>query len=1009
MHNRQKRAAHGKGVSYASTSAPFPNLLILTQQAFGGTGTTPTQQPYSPTPPPQPVPSQPSPQDMPPPPKMNSAARAVMSIMAVILIAGLVYYTYVGVLHKTITPPPPANITNASHTSRFDVSACTSITSPGTYRLTRNILTASTNGPCISVKSSNVILEGDGNRIVGSGPFVQIPPFSYGIKASGVNNVTVLGVNVSRFSYGIYISGSQGAMVSNALVLNATMSGIYLNGTEGAVVSGSRVYGAGSQEGGVGVVGGGNNRIINNIIMDNAYYGLSINSTSNEFINDTIVSNPIDLYCGSSANLRRSNLFSGSNCAANYHCNFAQCSNTNQPYPIESIVLTGSRINSCGSITVPGAYSVGTGLNLSDYINTSGSASGGACIRIASPNVRLDCANNTVSNAYYGIYSTGNYNVTITNCRLYNDTYGIYLGGSFSDNVSGVTASKSTYALYLSNETSVSVSHLDLLGNTYGIYLNGSSAVTVSNSTSSGNSYGLYYSTGSTNSFLGSTFSNNTATDFFCSASTYNSSFDIFRGNTCGTTDCNWGACSTHVLAPLPFYPVSSCGALSIPGNYSLQSDLLQGSGASCISLDSSNIRLNCNGHMIEGKGTGSAIRVAGRNNISIDNCVMGGYAFGINATDTSFLTVGNSTASNVSVGYSLIGSNFSRISRSSATTFSRYGVLASRVNNSIISNNTASKGVYNATGFMFYGSNRNVVVGNNADSNPQYGFSFSDSRDNSVSNNTALSNYKYDYGCFGTSMGIYSNPSLVNTGINKNGCFWMVERSQSSAPLCYAISKSSYISLQQDMLYSYGQTCYTIFDTNSSSAQGSVVNCNGHTILASHGGTFATVGSQGAVIENCYLRNFTRAIVVTGRHATLINDTIIGSNYSVVLSNATYPSIMDSNFSNDTYGIYSQESRYGTVQDNAFVNVRDGIYMIGGSAFKMLYNSMNAVSTGITLLDSQLNELQNNMLLNATANGIACTKFASNSTSNIDSGGNICSSNSNCLWMTSSTGCSPS
>ena len=63
----------------------------------------------------------------------------------------------------------------------------------------------------------------------------------------------------------------------------------------------------------------------------------------------------------------------------------------------------------------------------------------------------------------------------------------------------------------------------------------------------------------------------------------------------------------------------------------------------------------------------------------------------------------------------------------------------------------------------------------------------------------------------------------------------------------------------------------------------GTIINCNGHTVYASHGGTFASViNASGVTVENCYLSNFTTAIYSSAPYATVINDTVLNSGTAV-------------------------------------------------------------------------------------------------------------------------------
>ena len=223
----------------------------------------------------------------------------------------------------------------------------------------------------------------------------------------------------------------------------------------------------------------------------------------------------------------------------------------------------------------------------------------------------------------------------------------------------------------------------------------------------------------------------------------------------------------------------------------------------------------------------------------------------------------------------------------------------------------------------------------------------------------------------------------------------------------CYSISQPSYVVLHQDLLYTAGSTCYYIFNTNTSSGKGTTINCNGHTVYSTNGGTFADInGAQGTVIENCNLIGFTKDVITNGRNTKMLNDTIVNSAYSVILNNTTYPVVQNDTFNNDTYGVYSQSSKFGSITNNRFINMGYGIYLLGGSAFKIMGNDIStSADVAISILDSQLNQLQNN-IANGNTFGISCSQYATNSTANQDQGGNSCNSNNQCTWMTSSQSC---
>jgi parallel beta-helix repeat protein len=940
---------------------------------------------------------------------MKTINKVAISAVAVIIIVVIVYIEYnrLHVPNFTPTPPPTNNIIVPVNV--FNVSSCKSITSPGVYHVVRDISSNQADGPCINISSSNVALLGNNDKITGNGPYVQIPPFSYGVEISDASNVVVSNLTLSKFSYDIFLDNVSYSKIFGANVLNATISGIYLYNSRYNLVENNRAYFTAGLDGGIGLTGGGNNTVQTNLVVENAYNGLYINSSNNHFINDTLEQNPIDIACISGSGLRYSNMFSSSVCAVNYYCNFAYCSDINVPSGLGYAL--SNQINRCGVIESPGDYRVGSDLNLSFYVNTSNPQSVNTCIRIDSPNVRLNCSNNTIYNSHYGVLAAGVYNTTLANCYFYNDTYGIYLANSFSNNVIGGGAAKGRYALYLNNESITTISNVDYHGNVYGIYINNSEGLTFRGNNVNNNTYGIYYNNGTTLSFFNNKINSDTNGDLFCSVQTYGSRYETFENNQCGSSDCNWANCASHFLPPQPTYPISSCGVISTPGNYVLQSVITSTAGGNCIKINANNVNFDCQGKFLYGVDLGNAFSIANKTNVSIDNCEMFQYALGINATNVKSLNLQNDIVENSSSGVSLTNANYSQIINLNVIGFGGYGFSMNRVNDSVITNNTADNGVNNATGFVFSKSNRNIITFNDAENNPDYGFVFANSISNLILNNTAVSNFGYDYNCVGGSSGLYAEAGLTNRGLNKNRCFWMIETDPLISNSCLAISSGSTISMPEDMLYTYGRTCFTVYNTNSTTGSYTVINCNNHTVMATNGGVFADiVNSSSVTIENCYLEGFSRAIEVSGPSAHILNNTIVYSNYSVLVNGTTYPVIAQNKMENDTYGIYSQNSRYGTIEENTFRhNVTTAITLSGGSAYNLMGNFANNTRIGLYLINSQTNIAENNSFLNSALYGIACTQFAENQSNNLDDGGNACSSNINCRWMTASPSCKPS
>nr|MDA3855619.1 hypothetical protein [Candidatus Woesearchaeota archaeon] len=80
---------------------------------------------------------------------------------------------------------------------------------------------------------------------------------------------------------------------------------------------------------------------------------------------------------------------------------------------------------------------------------------------------------------------------------------------------------------------------------------------------------------------------------------------------------------------------VSTCQVISTPGDYFLTTDL--SSSATCIEIQTDNVSIDCQGHLIDGTDQASSygIYIFGasdnyRNNINISNCEISDYNKGI-------------------------------------------------------------------------------------------------------------------------------------------------------------------------------------------------------------------------------------------------------------------------------------------------------------------------------------------------------------------------------------------
>ena len=931
----------------------------------------------------------------------------IATIALVIIGVAIIFEMPHHVTTTSITTSIPA--TTIKQPTMAMITGCMNITQPGTYYLSKDINVNLASGSCIDIKSNNVRLIGNSNILKGSGPFVGVPPFTYGIMAKNVDNITITGFNITQFSFGIYFENVKDSTISNCNATKNVMANIFLNGSSSNNVENTLASFSSSTYGSINIEGGGDNTFLNDTIYGNAHYGFYVNSTGNKFIRDTLNNNPQDFVCYGSAGFSSSNLFSDVACRNNLYCNFAWCSVSNMPLNMSTISLS-SNITTCGSINQPGIYTLSSNLSATQYMNMSNPTFKTIpCITLNQPNIVLNCNGHAIENGGYAISasSPANYNQTIENCILKNNTVGLYLNGVFYPKINNVKVFNNTYGVSINNLNSGTAFNITGSGNKYGVFVNNTNSFTLSNFSFVNNNYGLYVNTGGSNIYNKGTLNGNKYGDLYCTALSYNVSPSMFTGVACNLTDCNWGvSCSRHALPPISVYPLNNCTTITVPGNYSLAGNIK--AKPNCFVIKTSNVSLNCNNVLIAGNNAGNAFIVSNVSNVAISNCRVKNFGTGILASNTQYLTLQNIGISNVGSGILLSNSSYSKVLNVNLTTFYKTGYLIDNVLRSIISNDYAYDGT-NGSAFVISNSTSDLITFNNATSNAGYGFLIENSNNNNIFNNSAYSN-KIDYACSQSSSGIYDEVEGVNFGGTKNDCHWLVElNSQSLGLTPLSLSTSSTIILSQDILYRYGDIFYNIYNTKSSSANNTLINCNYHTIYALNGGTFVNVANASNVkIENCYIKNFTYAIKGGGgSYLQAINNTIVNSNIAVTQSGGAYPKLINNTILNASYGLLLVNTNYGTIEKNNIANTNISIQLAGGSGYQISNNKANYGNKGLYMGNSTIDILQGNSFLNMSKYGVICTGLATNSTSlNKDNGNNVCSSNYMCYWLTNSPMC---
>lgn len=971
------------------------------------TQTNPASSSAAPTPQPTAQAQQPSQQAQASKPSkkpMGNLIPVMAAIVIVLVIAGVGYAFLKGDIIKSTTTTFTTTVVSSNVST---LSGCANITSPGKYFISYPLKTAITSGACIDVMSSDVNIVCNTNKLTGSGPFDGIPPYTYGIEIDGQNNVMINGCGVRNFSYGIFAISSSNVSITGSNLSMNYMANLYLNNTHNSTVANNYLSKSSSTQGSVYLSNGTHTvSLLNNTVEYNQYYGIDVNSTNNTFQNNIVNSTPVAFYCSAPDSFVIGSSASSNLCYNNTGCGFLECRGTNIPANISKIIVPYV-LNTCGTIATPGVYSLRSGINMAQFVNVSNPAAlANPCINIATSDVQLNCNGHSITNSTTAIFAQDVNNVTIENCNIKNSkSSGILLYTTSFFHLTNDNFTNDNSAIVMSNSTIDILSNVTVEHNDYGVTLNGSYSNNFDDINVNNNTYGVYLVNNSlSNSFTKGIFENNTKFDVFASAGSANSTLNLMQGTTCGTTDAAWATCSHFVAALLPYVPVNGCGTISSSGNYLLTASLTNIPN-SCIKIDANNVALNCDNKTLTSVvfAPGVGISVSDGDNISINNCNVVGFSDAFNVSDSSTVSLNH-----VKVQGSFYGITFQRVSYANVTNSSINGTRNGSISLynttwSAVSHNNVTYGLSRNIAFMVNSSANNKLFNNSA-TQDYVGYEIAGkSHNNTIYNNTAQQSTYEDYLCGANDEGLGAENGGINYGTKKLNCFWLAAITKINPSLsCAAASQPGLFDIAQDAIYTIGSTCFSAYNVTT-------VNCNGHTIIATANGTFASfINAPKSEIENCNLKGFSTPIIASNSTLTIYNVSVFdispGSSAISLKNTPSGVNLKNNNISTAYIGMNLSNIALATLANNYVSNSTAGYYLYNVSG-SIIDNNTAASSdyNGIILNKSNANEFQDNNFY-ARDSGLQCISSSQGSVNNTDEGGNACSVNNYCFWIRTST-----
>lgn len=705
-----------------------------------------------------------------------------------------------------------------------DITSCDTLDTSGVYTFTSTSWSAS--GTCFFITADNVVLDGRGCTLTGNGSgtgvsvtgaiknlvienFAGITNFSEAILfSSGVTNSSIINNTLTDNTGGfgairLTEDSDNNRIISNMIADNAA-DGIYIGGANNVNISHNLISGhtyykgidiVGSKNGGAIAL---NETIINNSVTDN-YIGIYLTeSQNNTLTNNTADSNT------------EYGIWLDTNCTNNTLTNNSANDNTESGILIEDSTTIKLLNNTATSNGNHGIYLVSSSnITLIHNMLTDNSLSG--IILVESQNNTL--TNNTANSNSNGIdlYDNSNFNVLVSNSAGSNDWDGISLDGSSNNNLTLNALDSNDFAgIYL----------LDLSNNN----------TLANNSATNNDDHGILVSGGS---------SNNNLTFNWLDSNRYTGIWLYESEN---------NTLASNLVTDNTFFGIE---IQSSPGSI-LTTNNMSGNGGNFYVWGATNLDYN--------------------NTIEADNIVDYGYILYYNYSINHFVydVIGAPNA-----GAIICADCYNITIKDANLSHAAMGVSLFNVTKSLVQNITAN---YNYWGIHLALSSGNILINNTANGNVYLGIYLYYGSNNTLANNTAGDNS-------GTGIDLQSSSSNILRGNNMSGNLinFYID-GESNAELNQSIDASNIVDYVNKIYYNYSIANYRFNATNAPSA-----------------GAVGCIACDSVIIEDLNLSSWNGAGVFFFNTSNSFIDNITSNNndYGIAFGFSSNNNITDSSIDN--------------------------------------------------------------------------------------------------------------